>query len=437
MQKTSRIHRIENRVPVPRFLADASAATTVLFAILAPVLIGAMGLAAEASYWRIHQNAMQHASDSAAMAAAANGSANYAAEAKAVAAKYGFVDGVGNVAVTVTNTSAATGCTSSCYSVTISDGVPAMLSAVVGYHGNTKINGQSVTSMAATATSTATPGSSFCLLALAASGAEGIRANGSPKSNLSCNVMSDTDATCDGGDLNAPYGAAHGTNDNCGVTTKSNVPLINDPYSGLAANIPADTCTSFPQEPAKKGPALPAANQWSGVSAISGVQVVCGDQQLVGNTTINNTVLVIENGQLDTNGYTLTGTNLTVVFTGINSASYQHIPTGGGTLEIAAPTSGNWSGAAIYQDPSLTTNVNISAAGNSPTWDLSGLVYLPHSTVTLSGAVNKSSQGQDCFVMVVDNITVNGTALIFANDTQCAAAGLNPPTASASVSLVN
>ncbi|MFZ0210417.1 MAG: pilus assembly protein TadG-related protein [Roseiarcus sp.] len=437
MQKTSRIRQLENRVPVSRLLRDSSAATTVLFAILAPVLIGAMGLAAEASYWRIHQNAMQHASDSAAMAAATNGSTNYAAEAKAVAAKYGFVDGVGNVTVTVTVT--PTGCTSSChYSVTISDGVPAMLSAVVGYHGNTKINGQSVTSIAATATSTATSGSSFCVLALATSGAEGIRANGSPKSNLSCNVMSDTDATCDGGDLNAPYGAAHGTNDNCGVTTKSNVPVISDPYSARAANIPADTCTSFPQEPAKKNnPALPAANQWSGVSSMSGVQVVCGDQQLVGNTTINNTVLVIENGQLDTNGYTLTGLNLAVVFTGINSASYQHIPTGGGTLQIAAPTSGNWSGVAIYQDPSLTTNVNISAAGNSPAWDLSGLVYLPHSTVTLSGAVNKSSQGQDCFVMVIDNITVNGTALIFANDTQCAAAGLNPPTASPSVSLVN
>jgi Flp pilus assembly protein TadG len=437
MQKTSRIHPLENRVPVPRFLADTSAATIVLFAILAPVLVGAMGLAAEASYWRIHQNAMQHASDSAAMAAAANGSANYAAEAKAVAAKYGFVNGVGNVTVTVTNTS-VTGCTSNCYSVTISDGVPAMLSAVVGYHGATRINGQSVTSMAATATSTATPGSSFCLLALATSGAEGIRANGSPKSNLSCNVMSDTDATCDGGDLNAPYGAAHGTNDNCGVTTKSNVALVADPYSALASNIPADTCVSFPQEPAKKNdPALPAANLWSGVSSISGVKVVCGDQQLVGNTTINNTVLVIENGQLDTNKYTLTGSNLTVVFTGINNASYQHIPTGGGTLDITAPTSGTWSGVAIYQDPSLTTNVNMSAAGNSPTWDLTGLVYLPHSSITLSGAVNKSSQGQTCFVMVIDNVTINGTALIFANDTQCPAAGLNPPTAPGSVSLVN
>ena len=155
--------------------------------------------------------------------------------------------------------------------------------------------------------------------------------------------------------------------------------------------------------------------------------MVCGDQQLTGDTTINNTVLVIENGRLDTNSHTLSGSGLTVVFSGSNNASYQHIPTGGGTLDIAAPTSGAWSGVAIYQDPSLTTNVNLSYSGNSPTWNLTGLVYLPHASVTLSGAVNKSSKGQRCFTMVVDNITINGTGSIFANDTQCQAAGLAQP----------
>jgi hypothetical protein len=79
----------------------------------------------------------------------------------------------------------------------------------------------------------------------------------------------------------------------------------------------------------------------------------------------------------------------------------------------------------------LTTGVNISAAGNSPTWDISGLVYLPHSSVTVSGAVNKSSNGQDCFVMVMDDITINGTGDVLAGDTpaQCANAGLNMPKA--------
>jgi hypothetical protein len=92
---------------------------------------------------------------------------------------------------------------------------------------------------------------------------------------------------------------------------------------------------------------------------------------------------------------------------------------------------------AIYQNPSLTTNVNVSAAGNSPTWNLSGMVYLPHSSVTFSGAVNKSSTGQTCFGMVVDNITINGTGSIFANDSQCQAAGLTLPQGAGRGTLVN
>jgi hypothetical protein len=344
--------------------------------------------------------------------------------------------------VQVSELSSATGCTSNCYSVAISDQVPLFLSPVVGYHGTSTVNDKPAPSVDSGAVATQLGGASFCILALATSGAAGITTNGAPKANLqNCNVMSDTTATCNGHNPNANLGEAHGANSGCGATQVSGASVVADPYSGRASNIPSDPRGgSYPQEPAKKkDPALPASNQWSGTySALGGVKVVCGDQQLTGNTTISsNSVLVIENGQLDTNGYTLSGSSLTVVFSGANNASYQHVPTGGGTLNITAPTSGNWSGVAIYQNPSLTTNVNVSAAGNSPTWNLSGLVYLPHSSVTFSGAVNKSSKGQSCFAMVVDNITINGTASIFANDTQCQAAGLAMPQGAGRGKLVN
>jgi hypothetical protein len=110
------------------------------------------------------------------------------------------------------------------------------------------------------------------------------------------------------------------------------------------------------------------------------------------------------------------------------------------SVSASPARSGAWSGVAIYQDPSLedsSGNLDISAAGNSPTWNLSGLVYLPHSSVTFSGAVNKSSTGQTCFTMVVDNITINGTGSIFANDTQCQAAGLTQPHSAGRGELVN
>jgi hypothetical protein len=250
--------------------------------------------------------------------------------------------------------------------------------------------------------------------------------------------MSNTSSTCNGSNLNANAGDAVGTNKNCGVVANSNAAPVSDPYASIASNIPTNTCGSYPQEPAKKNdPPLPASNQWTGTNNFNGNKVVCGDQQLTADTTMNNTVLVIENGVLDTNGWTLSGTNLTIVFSGTNSASYQHIPTGGGTLDIDAPTTGNWKGVAIYQDPNLTTNVDISAAGNTPTWKISGLVYLPHSSVTLSGAINKATGGFSCFDLVVDNVTINGTGSIYKDNTQCPQAGLAQPTGGHRGTLVN
>ncbi len=370
-------------------LAHRGGSSAVIFALSAPALIGAMGLAAEVSFWHLHHRALQNAADAAAIAAATNASSTYAAEAKAVAAQYGFQDGANNIAVAVANPATASGCTANCYTVTVSDAVPLFLSQVVGFQGDATVNGRPVTTISATSVATDKAAYPYCLLALASSGAQGITSNGAPKANLNgCNTMSDTGSTCNGHNLNATFGDAHGTNNGCGNTQRSNVAAVSDPYSGLASSIPTNPCSSYPQEPAKKNdPALPAANQWSGSYSLSGDQVVCGDQQLTGNTAIsaaNGATLVIENGQLDTNGYTLTGANLTVVFTGTNSSSYQYAPTGGGTLDIAAPTSGAWSGVAIYQDPSLTNGVNISAA-----WKQS---HLEHQRPHLPPAFQRNAQ---------------------------------------------
>jgi len=423
------------------FLRNQKGATVIPIALTIPLLIGMMGLAGEASYWYLHQRAMHNAADAAAIAAATNAGSNYAAEAKAVAARYGFPVS-GNITVDVTNPGSASGCKANCYAVTISDAVPLLFSKVVGYQGNATLNNVNMTSITASSVATAAKAYSYCILALATSGAQGITSNGAPKADLAkCTVMSNNDATCNGHNLNASIGDAHGTNNGCGITQNSNVPKVDDPYASRASNIPADTCKSYPQKPAKKkDPALPASNLWKGAYGWSGNKVVCGDQQLTGDTTISasdGAVLVIENGRLDLNGYTLNGSGLTIVFTGTNSASYQHILSGNGTLDITAPTSGPWSGIAIYQDPKLTINVDISYAGNSPTWNITGLVYLPHSSVTFSGAVNKSSHGLYCFAMVVDNITINGTGSIFAKDNQCEAAGLTLPQGGSRGTLVN
>jgi Flp pilus assembly protein TadG len=436
------------RVPTLRrfraFIANEDGASIVFIALTLPTLIGAMGLAAEVSYWRLHHRDMQNAADAAVIAAATNGGSDYAAEGRAIAAQYGFQDGSNNVTVTVSNPNTAPGCTTNCYTVAISGQVPLFLSQVVGYQGSATVNGQAASTIAASAVATSAPAYPYCILALASSGKQGMKTDGSPNSNLNgCNTMSDTASSCNGSNLNANFGDAVGANKNCGVVARSNSSPVADPYSDLAKNIPTDNCSSYPQE-TKKGN-LPKANQWSGTSNFNGYKIVCGDQQLTGDAIMNATssgILVIENGMLDTNGFTLSGTNLTIIFSGANNPNYQHIPTdtssgSSGTLDIAGPTSGDWSGVAIYQDPKLTTNVDLTSAGNKPTWDISGLVYMPHSSVTLSGAINKATGGLSCFDLVVDNVTINGTGSIYKDNTQCPQAGLVQPKGGHRGTLVN
>jgi hypothetical protein len=419
----------------------------IITALVLPVVIGVFSLGFETAYWDQTQRGMQNAADSAATAAATNGTSTYTTEARAVASLYGYANGSNNVTVTASNTATCPGGGgNTCYSVTITKKVPLFMAQVAGYHGDTSYGGGygKLLTAVAVATRQLSP-RNYCLLALAGSGAQGIQANGVPFADLQgCNVMSNTSSVCNGHNLNAGYGDAHGTNSGCGINSENGMPVVPDPYSNLVNYVPANTCGAgnYPQEPVKKkDPALPASNLLTGNVNWSGNVQMCGDVQLTGDVTINNTsgpaVLVIENGQLDTNGHTIrtaNGSQVTVIFSGDNGgpgnggADYTHGPTGGGILDLEAPRSGNWSGVALYQDPRLTTGVDIAAAGNSPAWDLTGLVYLPHSTVTFSGIVNKSSNGYSCFAMVMDNITVNGTGEIF-DEGQCAQAGLNMPNA--------
>jgi len=285
--------------------SDERGTVAILMGVLLPVLVGAMGLALEISYWYMTNRSMQNAADAAAIAAAINAGSNYNVEAKAVAALYGFTDGSKNVTVTVSNTAACPSGGNTCYSVTITGLVPLFLSEVVGFTGTSKINGVPQRSLSATAVAKqASLSVPLCMLALGTSGAQDIVTNGNPNANMAdCSVMANTSETCNGHNLGADYGLAHGTDNGCGVVQVSGVPQVADPYSQLASNIPANALSScsnsFPQEPTKHSdPALPSGNKWSGTGWPSGVHslpgnvyVMCGDVQMTGNVTLTKAPL--------------------------------------------------------------------------------------------------------------------------------------------------
>jgi hypothetical protein len=461
-----------------RLREDQRGTVSVIMGFLIIPLVGALGVGFEVSNWYMNGRGMQNAADAAALAAATNATANYDVEAKAVAAQYGFVDGVNNITVTASNAAACPSGGNTCYSVAISGSVPLLVSQVVGYQGDTTLNGAAAKRLNAVAIAKPTiKPQDLCMVALASSGAsQAIRTNGSPTADMSgCNVMSNTAAQCNGSNLNAGLGLAHGTSNGCGGKSISNVPIVADPYANRAVNIPPlgnSGCPSYPQEtkhgntviPPSPLPTTPPLPQkivtlngggpsldlsGAGMSYGSGDNATknffaCGDQVLSADMVINApagtpATLVIENGLLDLNGHSLTtadGSAVTVVFSGDPASStYGHAPadnTNGNTgrLDLTAPSSGPWSGVAIYQDPSLTSGLDVSAAGNSPTWNITGLVYMPHASVTLKGAIDKGTVGKSCVVLVADNFTISGTAGILKTDVgNCPGAGLTMPQA--------
>ncbi len=204
----------------------------VMMAFLLPIIVGGLGLGFEASNWYLQTRAMQNAADSAAIAAATNNGSNYDVEAKAVAAQYGFVDGTNNVTVTASNTATCPAGGNTCYSVTITGKVPLFVSQVVGYAGDTTVSGVKMKNVSSAAIAKQTTIQQvICLLALDTSGTA-LRTNGAPKADFTgCTVMSNSNATCNGSNLNATYGIAVGTNGGgagCGNNANFKLPDASD-----------------------------------------------------------------------------------------------------------------------------------------------------------------------------------------------------------------
>src|SRR4249919_1387480 len=435
-----------------RLRGDQRGTIAVMMALLFPALIGILGLGIEVTNWYMRTRGMQNAADAAVIAAASNATSNYNIEAAAVAANYGFVNGANNVTVTSTDSAACPAdpdVTPPCYKVTITSIVSLALVEIVGYKGNAEIDGARLQQLSSAATATKTViQQPICLLGLDTTG-QAITSNGAPNADFSgCTVMSNSGSNCNGSDLKAFMCVAHATNNGCGVRQHSYAPPVTDPYATLASNIPNDLATkcgnSYPQESKSHGDWI-GGTPWTGTKSLTGTAdlagntLICGDLRLTGDVTIDapdGAVLYIQNGRLDLQGHTFktaSGSELTIVFTGDDG--YNHIVTdktgpGLGVLDIKAPLSGPFSGVAIYQNPSLNNVVDISYAGNDPMWKITGLVYLPHASVTISGAVNKSADGAICFVMVAKDVRINGTGSIYAQSPAgagCKDAGLNMP----------
>ena len=432
-----------------------------MVALMLVPMLGATALAVDVGYWYYKQRDMQSAADSAALAAARTPDEDPAVDpvndnfinvAKSTAAKYGYLDGQDTVSVSAERVQCPSETDPTkleCTQVTIGYTSPLFFSPIVGFQGN-KNGAQGVAAVAVAGDQAGAASHEFCILTLDETmGEAGILAHGVPFADLNgCDIFSNNNLSCTGGNLGAGDAMAVGASSNCGDNQISGADPVADPYENLAENIPEDTCSGTYHQAYKDKGVLKidnVNNKLTDASSLTGEVKICGDVLLDSSVTLNDVTLVIYNGRLITQNNTLTANNSTVIFSGSNDSTYFHFPSdsltpsnvGGGTLEIAAPTSDDnpWHGVAIYQDPKLTTNVNIDQAGNSPALNITGLFYAPHAEVEMSGIVNKSGTGYECFVLVAYRVRIDGTGEIFKDGSidQCDQAGLEVPNSGATV----
>lgn len=408
---------------------DAGNVSAIMAVLIVPV-VGAMGMATEASNWFLTARSAQNAADSAALAAGNNGgSTTYTYEGQAAAAKYGFTDGQGNVTVAIASGQTCPDGSASCYQATITKKLPIYLTHLAGFGGDTTIGSSPAKQVQVLAMAEPIPvPTANCSLNLGTS-SQAFRTNGGNSINLSgCTVYSNGGTTCNGHSTQAAsVNAVTSSDPNCPGSAVNALlgTAISDPYAAQASNIsvpPVSSCTS------------PSALTGNVTLTASSIRVCGSGWSVAGSGTIttpsSGTTIYVVDGDLNLNNATVataSGSGVTIVFTGTNSASISHTITGKGTLNIESPdaSSGSaWAGYTIYGDPSLTQNVDMTLAGSQQNLYLSGIVYFPHSNLTLNGAVNKSSYGYSCFTLVDLTLLVNGGGWIFQNSqSQCSQQG--------------
>jgi len=440
----------ENSSALRRFCVDRRGNISVVMTLTLIPVIAAIGMGAEASNWFLTQRAIQNAADAAVLAAVMNGcnpadachtsalQPSYDQEAKSVAAKYGFPDG-GDTTVTPSDAAPCPGGGGACYSVTITRKVPFYLLRVIGFDGDTTTTaGLKAQTVSAVAVAAKLPGSQYCVTALS-NNQEAIRVNGGPDVHFeNCDAFTPNGgARCNGISNGGAFRSAY----------MSNPPHANacpspsnqaDPFVDNFADkpIPSDPCGgSYPQA-SNKGDVAPA-NLITSEADLATAK--CGDVKLANNITISSDkTLYIYNGRLDLAGKTLSTSGdggLAIVFTGTNTSSggttYTHsfmssVNSTESVIDIAAPTSGPWSGVAVYQDPKLTGSknaLNFEASGNKLTMNISGLFYAKNAEITLKGNVTYASTGSKCLAMIVNKLLMSGS--INASTSECEDQGLS------------
>jgi putative Flp pilus-assembly TadE/G-like protein len=403
---------------------DRSGATAMIVGLSATMLVGFAGLGTEMGLWYFTHRSLQNAADSAAMSAEAAlfyADGNYVSEAKASAARYGFVDGTNGVTVTINKPPVSGKLAGS------ADGVEVIISEPQ-VRLFTALFSQNALTQTARAVAQVGSNGNGCVVTLDKNAVVDLFDNGNTNLTLSsCDLYVNASA-CDAIDQSGNHTgitaqniyvvAAAGCN---GVSGNGNITgnliphvlPINDPYANIA-------------EPGSHDPSCTNTSP-TGANIITGGNVTlspgnyCGGISVSGgaNVTLNPGVYVIDGGSLSNSGnnnVTISGTGVTIFLTGSGSNYATMQIAGNANLNITPPTTGSSAGISIFQDrnapgPSCdvsTTNCTPQNKIEGNGTAITGVAYFPNQSVGWGG--NGSTNSPACAQIVAYQLQTVGNA---------------------------
>lgn len=408
--------------------ADRSGASAITVALSLGVVLGFAGLGIDLGRGYLARRAAQGAADSAAFSAAAAqaaGASDLTAQARAVAAAYGFQDGRNGVKVTV-NTPPASGARA---------GDPAAVEVIIARPTTSVLAGLFNKGGAAAARAVArfAIAGDACVVALNATASASALQSGSTVVNLAgCSLWANSNSpsafqlkggvSLTAASVNVVGGYSLSNNATLqtadgGVRT-GQAPMA-DPYRDVA--IPPYSGCDFAGGSLAGGTYSNVGGRpfvfCNGVSINSGVSV-----------TLNPGIYVIDRGDLQVNGgATLTGQGVTLILTSSTGANYAtlHI-NGGASVNLSAPRSGATAGLAIFQDRRAPAGgQNLLNGGAAQT--IQGALYFPSQSVAFSGGAATATAG--CTQLLASDVVFQGNATLGINcaGTGVRSAGGGPP----------
>lgn len=394
------------------FARDTAGATAILFSLGTVVVMGSIAFGIDAANWYQTDRRLQTGTDLAAVAAASSQTLDsyydYQGESLTTIATNELErDGVRTAALTslIVNSPPASGA----YAGDINAVEVITTQDVQIFFAGLFVNQTPQASARAVARTFWT--GNYCILTLDPSASGAVTFQGTASALLGCGIASNSNAsdsifatgtsTIQTTNVTAVGGISDGGNIDSDTTPQPYSNPIENPYADLAApaSAPCDYTGTYSVSPQQTVTMSPG--------------VYCGNLDLKGSVTFQSGTYVLDGANMSVASQAdVFGDEVTFIFTDSGPTQTSGVLTinGGASVDLTAPSSGDYAGILFMQDPNMQSTVGSGAGqwtvNGDSTSNFEGVIYVPQSDILLAG---NASFNNGCIQVVSGTVTVSGT----------------------------